>query len=202
MMPRIVDRESRRAQLVSAAAGVLAERGIARTTVSDIVKAAGVAQGTFYLYFGSKDDIVVAVAQHLADTIVSAIQETIDRPGISAVDEMRALCDVFGSLAASPGVEEIVTLMHEPGNRAIHDRLTEQLAPRLVSLVTETIERGVRQGVFDVPDARAAAWFVLAGLQGPEQAGVPLPELPAALGAASDYVLRALGYAWAPTRPS
>ena len=47
----------RRDQLVAAARRVFEKKGFARTSVSDIVKAAGVAQGTFYLYFKEKNDI-------------------------------------------------------------------------------------------------------------------------------------------------
>jgi len=52
MSPRPrADREARRSELAQVAARVFAERGVAGTAVSDIVTAAGVAQGTFYLYF-------------------------------------------------------------------------------------------------------------------------------------------------------
>jgi TetR/AcrR family fatty acid metabolism transcriptional regulator len=193
-MARTADREARRAQLVSAAASVLATQGIAETTVSDVVKAAGVAQGTFYLYFESKDDVVVAVAEYLAETVMRAIKEEIGLPGSSAADEIRALSRAFADMIALPGAEELVTLMHAPGNRAIHDRLTAELAPGLVTLVEQIIERGVEQGVFDVPDAHAAAWFVLGGLQTAELSGIPLSEQPAALMTASELALRALGY--------
>ena len=69
-MPRVVDREARRAELVSAAAAVFARRGVANTAVSDIVKAAGVAQGTFYLYFDSKDAAILAVVEQVLDDVV------------------------------------------------------------------------------------------------------------------------------------
>lgn len=64
MSPRPhVDRAVKRAELAGAAARVFGERGVAGTAVSDIVKAAGVAQGTFYPYFDSKDDVLLAVAE-------------------------------------------------------------------------------------------------------------------------------------------
>lgn len=49
-------REERRAQLLRVAKDVFARRGYAKTTVDDIVLEAGVARGTFYLYFGDKRD--------------------------------------------------------------------------------------------------------------------------------------------------
>lgn len=47
--------EERKAELLRQAAELFAERGYARTRVSDIVKAAGVAKGLFYWYFDNKD---------------------------------------------------------------------------------------------------------------------------------------------------
>lgn len=63
---------TRRAALVAAAAALFAEKGYEHTTVSDIVARAGVAQGTFYLYFPSKETALCAVADDLVDRVVRA----------------------------------------------------------------------------------------------------------------------------------
>ena len=51
----------------------------------------------------------------------------------------------------------------------------------------------VAERVFSVGDPRAAAWFVLAGLQSVELAGTAIPDMPAALTTATALALRALG---------
>ena len=89
-MPRVVDREARRAALVSVAAAVFAQRGVANTAVSDIVKAAGVAQGTFSLYFDAKEDAVLAVVARVADAIVESTAARI-AAAASAVATLLAL---------------------------------------------------------------------------------------------------------------
>jgi AcrR family transcriptional regulator len=193
-MPRVVDREARRAEIVSAAAATFAEQGVAKTAVSDIVKAAGVAQGTFYLYFGSKDDVVLAVAERIGDTLVEGIAQAVAAPDRSAVEKLLALRDAFSDAAAIAGASELVEILHRPGNHAIHDRLTEHLTPRLGSLVESIVEQGVAECAFAVPDVHAAAWFVLGGLRSAELSGVSLAELPAALAKATELALRALGY--------
>ncbi len=192
-MPRVVDREARRAELVSAAAAVFAEHGVANTAVSDIVGAAGVAQGTFYLYFGSKDDAVLAVAERFGDKMIEGIEQAVAVPQMPAIRKLLALRDVFGDSTAIAGASELIEVLHHPGNRAIHDRLAEHLTPRLVAIVQGIVEQGVDEGVFAVPDIHAAAWFVLGGLRSAELSGVPLPELPAAIAAATALALRALG---------
>ncbi len=193
-MPRALDREARRAELVAAAATVFAETGVGRATVSDIVKAAGVAQGTFYLYFDSKDDAVLAVAERLGDAMVEGIERAVAAPDSRAVDKLFALRDAFGDSAVIAQASELIEILHRPGNRVIHDRLAEHLTPRLVTIVARIVEQGVDEGVFAVPDIHGAAWFVLCGLQSAELAGVPLAEMPAALAYAVELALRALGY--------
>ncbi len=191
-MPRNVDREARRAELVLAAATLFAKRGVANTAVSDIVKAAGVAQGTFYLYFASKDDALLAVVERIGSTMMDEVTARLGA-GASAIERMHALGNALSSLAAQPDALDIITLMHLPENRALHDRLAEDLTPRLIPLVEAIIEQGVAEGVFHVSDVRAAAWFVLGGLQSVELAGTAPADMPPALARATEFALRALG---------
>jgi AcrR family transcriptional regulator len=192
-MPRVVDRDARRAELVSAAAAVFVRRGVANTAVSDIVKQAGVAQGTFYLYFDSKDDAVLAVVERMAAAIIEDAAARIETAS-SAVDKLLAISDVLAEAGSEPEALELIDLMHRAENRVLHDRLAEGITPPLVGLMEPIVEQGVAEGVFSVDDTRAAAWFVLAGMQSVELAGTPTSEMPAALAKATRFALRALGY--------
>lgn len=185
---------STRAQLVAAAQATFAKHGLDRTLVSDIVRAAGVAQGTFYLYFKSKEDMVAAVAEELTNEMLGRVEEASVTAAASAAERLRAVCGVLGEMATLQGIPEVVELIHRPGNRAIHDRMVARALPRLVAVLEDVIEQGVAEGTFHVPSAQAAAWFVLSGLQGTELAGVPVAETPSAMAVAAEFALRALGY--------
>ena len=65
--------DERRAQLLEAARSVFVERGYYRTSVSDIVSAAGVARGTFYNYFDSKR----AVFQASLDAVMEQVNDAV-----------------------------------------------------------------------------------------------------------------------------
>jgi AcrR family transcriptional regulator len=188
------DRTARQAELITAAARVFAERGVANTTVSDIVKAAGVAQGTFYLYFDSKDEIVLAVVRQMGDQLLAGIESAVSASGTTAVEKLLGLRDVLVSFDEDPEGLELAEFLHRPENHSVHDRLAESLTPRLVPLVESIVSDGVAEGVFDVPDTRTAAWFVLAGLQSAELSGTPTSDMPAAIKDATQLALRALGY--------
>lgn len=80
----------RREQLLNAAREVLAARGYERTTVSSIAGRAQVAQGTFYLYFPSKEALPGALAEQLADALGGAATRASEQSGTleEAVDAL------------------------------------------------------------------------------------------------------------------
>jgi len=107
MSPRTVDRTVRRSQLVAAAAEVFAEKGVSGTTVADIVRAAGVAQGTFYLHFESKDDVIVAVVADVADRLLAGMSMASTAPGTHAEERMRQLGSGFTALSQDPALADV-----------------------------------------------------------------------------------------------
>jgi AcrR family transcriptional regulator len=61
--------------LLAIARAIFAEKGFEATTVSEIVARAGVAQGTFYLYFPSKIALIAALNQEMNEHIVAAVRQ-------------------------------------------------------------------------------------------------------------------------------
>lgn len=193
MVPRTINKHERRAQLVAAATEAFARQGVAATSVADIVRAAGVAQGTFYLYFTSKDDVILAVVAGVAETMLTSLQGRLDTAEMPAKDRLRAFGRLLGDLARDGELSDVTDFIHRAENRTLHDRFAEHLLPRLLPLMEQLVADGVTDGSFRVADPRAAAWFVLGGLQSVELAGTPHDELPEAIDAAIDLALAALG---------
>ena len=71
------DKKDKKAILMNSATNLFKTKGIYSTTVSDIVKDAGIAKGTFYLYFRDKDEVVNAVIMKEANILLNkAIEES------------------------------------------------------------------------------------------------------------------------------
>ena len=123
-LPPLTGRSDRRSQLLSAARIVFAKKGYDSATVSEIVTRAGVAQGTFYLYFPGKDALAGAFAEELAERFAEVAHDKVARcrtfesalarlleTSYAVADEYR---DIF--LIANRGVE-LVDDMDEWMNR-------------------------------------------------------------------------------------
>jgi AcrR family transcriptional regulator len=72
--------DQRRHQLLDAATWVFARKGYRRAGVSDIIARAGVARGTFYLYFESKEQVFLAVVENFHRRITRAVAEADQTP--------------------------------------------------------------------------------------------------------------------------
>lgn len=155
-------RESRRGALVDAAFGVFMDRGVAASSVDDIVEAAGVAKGTFYLYFRTKDDAINAVAERVVEGVAGTVERAAAAPGLSAVERLVTLGRSVGQVGAEPRQRELIEVFHRPENRAIHDRLTERILARLMATVESIVSEGIAEGQFTRQDPHLAAGFVLA----------------------------------------
>jgi AcrR family transcriptional regulator len=81
---RPVTTGGRREELLAAAREVLATNGYERTTVSSIATRANVAQGTFYLYFPSKEALPGALARQLSESLAAAARQALD--GVEDLD--------------------------------------------------------------------------------------------------------------------
>ena len=155
----------RKAELVETAHELFFKNGYDATAVSDIVKTAGVAQGTFYWYFKSKEEILDAVAERFAGMIFQGIQKVAEDKEMPADQKVWA---IFG--AAESSVErggKIAEEIHTPRFSRYHDKIARYFLKRLIPVLTQVIYEGVEQGIFDTPSPEMAAIFILApGLVG------------------------------------
>ncbi len=70
--------ERTRRKLLSAAEGEFGEKGFHNASISSITQRAGVAQGTFYLYYRSKEEIFRALVEHMNRTMRRHLSEAIE----------------------------------------------------------------------------------------------------------------------------
>lgn len=187
----------RRSELVSAAASLFAEGGVTQTAVRDIVKAAGVAQGTFYLYFDSKDAIVCAVAEALIDDVAKRMERALLDPDQSALDKLEAAATALFEMNDEPYEIELMQSFHHPDNVSIHDRVSRSLAERFAPPLTAIIAQGNKEGAFSVENPELAARLVIGALQGLGPVFADVEQTQESIAQFMMFVLRALGY----TRP-
>lgn len=154
--PRRQAPDVRREQLLDAAQLVLVERGLRATTVADVAERAGVAKGTTYLYFGSKDELIAGVRARYLERFTAALTSDATDP---AQDRLRSVVGGLFDIAVEHHRLHHV-LFHEAGFSEA-DAFTAVRA-----LVVEILEEGAASGELAIEDIDVAASFLLHGVHG------------------------------------
>jgi AcrR family transcriptional regulator len=155
-MPRREPPNVRREQLLDAAQQVLLERGLRAATVADVAEAAGVAKGTMYLYFESKDELLAGLRARYLDRYAEAVRVS---PRSSVSERIRQM--IVGLYDFAAGHHELHHLLfHEAG----FSEADAFIGVR--KQLSELIEEGVASGEFEVSDVELATGFILHGVHG------------------------------------
>jgi AcrR family transcriptional regulator len=191
---RHVRREARRQALIEAAVAVFSAKGVSAVSVDDIVHAAGVAKGTFYLYFATKDDAVDAVATWMVEGVADRIEAGATDPRRSPVERLLAFGSEVREVGDEPYERDLIEVFHRPENRALHDRIGERALSRLSPAMAAIIADGIELGQFRRQDPLRGAAYVMACFGSLHEVVSDPDDVSSAVDELNLFVLRALGY--------
>ncbi len=134
-------------RIIEAATRVFAEKGFFKSTVSDVARAAEVAEGTIYLYFKNKDDLLISIFETSMDMFIREMEQALT--GIDDVkDRLRRLITLHLSLVENH--RELAQVLHiELRQSTMFMReYTGDKLKQYLRFIHEIIEDGQAQGVF------------------------------------------------------
>ncbi|WP_110927157.1 TetR/AcrR family transcriptional regulator [Bacillus massiliglaciei] len=160
-------------QIIDAAVIVIAENGYHQAQVSKIAKQAGVADGTIYLYFKNKEDILISMFQEKMGYFVEQIQE--DLKGIhKASDKLSVFIHKHFKILSEDANLAIVTQLElRQSNKELRMRINDSLRGYL-GVIDEIIQEGIenkefsdslnrklaRQMIFGTIDETVTTWVM------------------------------------------
>lgn len=164
MMTRTKPAEQRRAELLAAGQALFGAKGIAATSLEDIAQRAGVSKGLFYLYFHSKEDLVLALQEQFSHQVAARMRTAAD-----SQPDWTAKLDacVQASFECHRDLHDLhEVLFHHAipvGQRAhpAHALLT--------GVIQDLLEAGTAAGAFDVADPETMAVLCYASMHAFDQ---------------------------------
>jgi TetR/AcrR family fatty acid metabolism transcriptional regulator len=139
-------------QILAAATRVFARKGYYNSRVSDIAREAGIAAGTIYLYFDTKEEILITLFRKNMAEFVSAVWRAIAREQ-DAVAKVKRLVELhFEILERQPELAEVVQVELRQGQKFFRGPATQEIAGYF-ALIASVLEEGVAMGLFreDLP---------------------------------------------------
>lgn len=148
--------EATRRKLLAAAEVEIGEKGFHVASVSSITTRADVGQGTFYLYFHSKDEIFLTLVRDIGSRLRKHMALAVNGSANRIVAERRGLEAFFEFAHAHPGLYRIVQesqFVDESVFREYYERLAESYA--------EDLAEATANGELAPGDAVARAWTIM-----------------------------------------
>jgi TetR/AcrR family fatty acid metabolism transcriptional regulator len=128
-------------RILEAAVKVFAERGFFQSTISQIAKEAGVADGTIYLYFKNKDDILVQICSYKAKQIFDRFREEVEKAD-SAIDKLRNLiCRHLEEFQRDRNMAVVYQTETHQMNRLTEDQIKE-MSNMYLDIISKIVEQG------------------------------------------------------------
>ena len=134
-------------QIIEAAVRVFARKGYYNSRVSDIASEAGIAAGTIYLYFKTKDDILVTLFRDKMAEFVGTLRKAIaDEP--DAASKVRRLVAMhFCMLEENPELAEVVQVELRQGQKFFRGASSQEIGAYF-ALIGSVLEEGMAEGRF------------------------------------------------------
>ncbi|WP_415945802.1 TetR/AcrR family transcriptional regulator [Selenomonas montiformis] len=136
--------EERYRELVDIAKGLFLTTGYERTTVQDICEQAGVAKGTFFYYFATKEAVLRAIFTEWAEQFAASYQTKADE--ISAMNQLRML---LALMSRENSIDPLVDKLFDEQQRDLAvDLWQSAVVERFNPLLRNILLKGVDEGVF------------------------------------------------------
>jgi hypothetical protein len=147
----------RRTEILDTAQQLFTTKGVQATSIEDILKQVGIAKGTLYYHFPSKEAILRAL-------IARTTQQIIDRAEQVAQSPLPAVQKFLAALTAARVDEpdlELAEALHAPGNAEFHTLSIVETVRQLTPILSGIVEEGIAEGVFDTEHPREVIEILL-----------------------------------------
>ena len=143
---RIVkEAEERKNEILDVAERLFGTKGFDNTSTNDILNEIGIARGTLYYHFKSKEDILDAMIERMSRQLIKKAADIFnqkDIPVLQRLTMMMMALNVDGNLG-----QEVMDQVHKPQNALLHQKMQIGLLTGINPLITSLIEEGIAQGI-------------------------------------------------------
>lgn len=136
----------RRNEILDEAGRLFSTKGYNKCTINDILDAVGIARGTFYYYFKSKEEVLDAIIDMITEVIAARVEEASAIPDISPSAKLLSMS--LSMRVESRADNDIMEELHKPENALMHQKSLSSMVTRLTPIFSKVVEEGIGLGIF------------------------------------------------------
>ena len=139
----------RKNEILDAAAELFAAKGYDETSTGDILDRVGIARGTLYYHFKSKEDILDALIERINAALIAGAKAAAEDRSLPVVERIvRAVMSLKLDAGEATIGHEVLQQVHRPQNALMHQKMLQSLLDGVVPVLTDLVEEGNAQGIF------------------------------------------------------
>lgn len=145
----IKEADIRKNEILDAAGILFTEKGYENTSVTDIMNAVGIAKGTLYHHYKSKEDILNALIKRQTDDIFLSAKKIADDKSIPVKERM--IRTILALHVDTEQMEEqtMMEQLHKPQNTLMHEKTKKIIFQEVPPILADIVTEGVQQEIFD-----------------------------------------------------
>ncbi|MGL5307426.1 MAG: TetR/AcrR family transcriptional regulator [Aeromonas veronii] len=156
---------NKKTDIINTSKKLFLNKGYNSTSMAMIIDEVGVAKGTIYHHFKSKEDILMAVVRDIINTEKHRVINFIDTCEFGCLDAGAKILMLIQLSDISRDNVEIVNALHSPQNAYMQSQMLGYYIEVFSPIYAEVITQGVRDGVFNTNHPLESAELLIGGIQ-------------------------------------
>ena len=136
--------ERRKQELLQIAYRMFLQKGYEETSVDEIISQAGIAKGTYYYYFETKEQMLEEVIGMMIEQEMQAAEQILQ----TDLPVPQKIVGIITSLRPAPAESPIEEALMQPENIIMHGKIQKKLIESVTPLLSEVVEEGIAEGIF------------------------------------------------------
>ena len=151
-------------EILDVAETLFITKGYSKTTINDILQSIGIAKGTFYYYFKSKEEVMNAVITRYVDAGADFIRQVADDKSLTIQEKFVKIL-LTENKSENPNEIKVLTELHQAENAKMHQKSIAESALKVAPIITEIVGQGISEGIFNTPYPKESSEFLLLSFQ-------------------------------------
>ena len=141
----VKEAEERKQEILDAAEMLFGTKGFDNTSTGDILDAVGIARGTLYYHFKSKEEILDGVIQRMTNRLMEDAKAIVRNKELPVLERLTKA--IMALNVESKIGYEVMEQVHRPQNALMHQKMQTTLLSGITPIFTELVEEGIEQGI-------------------------------------------------------
>ena len=137
--------EQRKQELLKIAYDLFLSRGYENTSVDTIIEEAGIAKGTYYYYFESKEAMLEEVCMMMIDGESEKAMQIAE----ADIPLPQKIIGIISSFRPEQKEKTITDTLNSPENILMHDKVNKRIVEVVAPILTKVAEQGIEEGIID-----------------------------------------------------